>query len=53
MKALALRVARLEAEATRAAIAEHRRCTGWSGPVILAPAQMTQAEWLAHFGQVA
>ncbi len=71
MRALALRVARLEgaatgsvasyvvrvapdamgdAEAVRAAIAEHRRYTGWTGPVMLAPARMTQAEWLAHYG---
>ena len=72
MKALALRVARLEGKATgsaasyvvrlppetmgddeavRAAIAEHRRCTGWTGPVMLAPARMTQAEWVARFGR--
>ena len=37
-------------EAVRAAIAEHRRSTGWMGPVILAPARMTQAEWVACFG---
>ena len=37
-------------EAVRAAIAEHRRCTGWTGPVMLAPARMTQAEWVACFG---
>ena len=70
MKALALRVARLEGavtglapsyvvrlppeamgddEATRAAIAEHRRSTGWTGPVMLAPARMTQSEWLARY----
>ena len=72
MKALALRVARLEGKATgsapsyvvrlppetmgddeavRAAIAEHRRCTGWTGPVMLAPARMTQAEWVARYGR--
>ena len=73
MKALALRVARLEGkalpdrrlptwsgsartmgddEAVRAAIAEHRRCTGWTGPVMLAPARMTQAEWVARYGRI-
>ena len=69
VRALALRVARLEgaatglapsyvvrvpaeamgdADAKRAAIAEHRRCTGWTGPVVLAPARMTQSEWVAR-----
>ena len=74
MRALALRVARLEgavtglapsydvvrvpaeamgdAPAKRAAIAEHRRCTGWTGPVVLLPARMTLTEWVARYGWV-
>ena len=29
----------------QAAIAEHRRQTGWTGPVIVAPAEVTVEEW--------
>jgi hypothetical protein len=37
--------------AKHAAIIGHRRLTGWMGPVILAPMEMTEAEWLARSGQ--
>jgi hypothetical protein len=32
------------------AIAEHRRRTGWVGPVMLAPPEMTVEEWMAENG---
>ena len=31
--------------AMQAAIAEHQRRTGWTGPVIVAPAEVTVEEW--------
>jgi hypothetical protein len=37
--------------AKHAAIIEHRRLTGWMGPVILAPLETTEAGWLAKHGQ--
>jgi hypothetical protein len=36
-------------EAVCAAIAEHRRRTGYAGAEILAPREMTQDEWLARY----
>ncbi|MBL6082604.1 hypothetical protein JMJ56_32070 [Belnapia sp. T18] len=33
--------------AVRAAIAENQRRTGWAGPVIVAPAEVTVEEWMA------
>ena len=39
-----------DCEAVHAAIAEHRR-TGWEGPVILAPEELTLDEWAAHQGK--
>lgn len=41
-----------DGEAASEAIAEHRRRTGWTGGVVLAPARLTQSEWLARYGQV-
>jgi hypothetical protein len=38
-------------EAVRAAITDHQRRTGWMGPIVLAPPEMTEAEWLARFGR--
>jgi hypothetical protein len=37
-------------QATAAAIAEHRRGTGWVGPVIPAPLEMSKSEWIARHG---
>lgn len=37
--------------AKHAAIMAHRRRTGWMGPVILAPLEMTVAEWIAKYGR--
>ena len=37
-------------EAVHAAIAEHRRCTGWMGPVMLAPARMTLGTLFHKYG---
>jgi len=34
-----------------AAIMEHRQRTGWMWPVILAPLEMTTAEWIATYGR--
>ena len=34
-----------------AAIAEHRRRTGWTGPVMLAPPEVTVEEWVAENGR--
>lgn len=34
-----------DAVAMQAAIAEHRRRTGWAGPVIVAPAEVAVEEW--------
>ena len=31
-----------------AATADHRRRTGWAGPVILAPPEVTVEEWVAE-----
>ncbi len=36
--------------AVDAAIAEHQRQTGWTGPVILAPIEATVEEWAAGNG---
>ncbi|MBL6081648.1 hypothetical protein JMJ56_27025 [Belnapia sp. T18] len=33
--------------AQEAAIAEHQRRTGWAGPVIVAPVEVTVEEWVA------
>jgi hypothetical protein len=38
-------------DAVRAAIEEHWRVTGRMGWVVLAPAEMTQSEWLACYGR--
>jgi hypothetical protein len=40
-----------DAEAVRAAIAEHRHRTGWRGAVMVLPPRMTQDEWLARYGR--
>jgi hypothetical protein len=32
-------------------IAEHRRCTGYTGAVVVAPAWITQSEWVARYGR--
>ena len=37
-------------EAIRAAIAEHRRRTGYAGAVLVVPQSMTETEWLARHG---
>jgi hypothetical protein len=34
-------------DAEHAAIMEHRSRTGWPGPVILAPMEVTVTEWIA------
>jgi hypothetical protein len=42
----------LDDAATRdAAVMEHRRRTGWMGPVVLAPLELTVGEWLAKYGR--
>ena len=37
--------------AKHAAITDHRRRTGWMGPVVLAPVEMTVVEWIAECGR--
>jgi hypothetical protein len=38
--------------AVDAAIADHQRRTGWTGPVIVAPAEVTVDEWVKRYEQV-
>lgn len=33
-----------------AAIKAHRARTGWTGPVVVGPSEMTKEEWLAKYG---
>ena len=40
-----------DAEAVCAAIAEHRRRTGWKRPVMVLPPVLTTAEWLRRYGR--
>lgn len=39
-------------EAVLAAIAEHRRRTGYAGAIVLACSKMTKDEWIARYGQI-
>ena len=38
--------------AVKATVAEHRRRTGWTGPVIVAPVEVTVEEWVGRHQRI-
>lgn len=38
--------------AVKATVAEHRRRTGWTGPVIVAPVEVTVEEWVGRHRRI-